>query len=175
MVHVEESNVIIRFVRFRVGDGTPNNDALGITAWAGEWVSRVIVDHVSLSWATDENFDVRGNGGLRDITLQNSLLGESGYGLLVNGNNSRVSILRNFFAHCSERNVQCNDKDDDVPASKMHFEQINNILYGWEISATQATFGNRFALVNNEYRMSSEVSVWYPKYVTLTDYGQTVP
>ena len=83
MVQFEESNVIVRYIKFRPGPTAPSGyDAVSITAWAGNTVEDIIFDHCSFSWGGDENFNIRGvNGGVvKNITLQNSIVSESTYG-----------------------------------------------------------------------------------------------
>ena len=85
MVQVEASNVIISYIRFRPGNSAANTaDGLNITAWNNSLVENIIVDHCSISWADDENLDIRaiGSGVVQNITIQNSIISESVYGVL---------------------------------------------------------------------------------------------
>jgi len=50
-VAVKADNVIIRYLRFRLGD---ENEVVD-DALKGRGIEKVIIDHCSLSWATDEN------------------------------------------------------------------------------------------------------------------------
>ena len=86
MVIIEASNVIMRYIRFRPGNAAANTaDGLSITAWGSSIVEDVIIDHCSISWAEDENFDIRvaSNGTVRNITIQNSIISECTYGALA--------------------------------------------------------------------------------------------
>lgn len=73
------NDVVIRHVRFRPGDSvTPTNNVSTIQIES----SRVIIDHSSFSWGTDQNINILSNGGTNaggsgaigsNVTLSNSL------------------------------------------------------------------------------------------------------
>jgi hypothetical protein len=70
-VHINTHNVVIRYLRFRRGELTVRDDALG-----GYPVCDVIVDHVSAGWGLDENLSLyrwieHENGALRKRPLKN--------------------------------------------------------------------------------------------------------
>ncbi len=156
MVQFEESNVIVRYLRFRPGPSAPSgSDAVSITAWTGNVVEDVIFDHCSFSWGDDENFNLRGvNGGIvRNVTIQNSIISENTYGLLTSTGCYNVSIYKNLFALNSERNIRSN-----YPVSgQLEYEMINNIIYGFR-SATKPSLGIKFTVLNNHYKKSSQIS-----------------
>lgn len=129
-LRVDTHDVIIRYLRIRPGpdvDDPGNGDALFIARNAHQ----VIIDHVSLSWATDENLSIYG----QDITIQNSIISEGlAHAGHPEGDHSkgafwayyanRISFLRNLLAHNRDRN----------PYSKLgDAEIVNNVIYnpGW--------------------------------------------
>ena len=157
MVEIEASNVIIRYIRFRPGPSAPSGaDALNITAWSGQHHSDIIIDHCSLSWASDENFDIRAlpNGSVRDVTIQNSIMAECGYGSLAAERTTNLTYYRNLYAHNSERNTR---KGFPLP-NTFDFELINNLIYGFRY-ATVPSMGAKFTVLNNKYKKSSQTTI----------------
>jgi pectate lyase len=107
--------VLIQHLRIRVGDSpdgpSPSNrDALQIL---GPNAYNVVVDHISASWAIDENVSTW--YPLQDITISNSIISEGlhrslhgkgphSMGFLVGDHSRNVAIIGNLFAHNNERN-----------------------------------------------------------------------
>ena len=104
-VNIDANEVVIRYVRFRVGnEGGGEPDGLG-----GCDHRNIIVDHCTVSWSVDETCSVYGN---TDATVQWCLISESlrtaghkkgrhGYGGIVGGN--RMSFHHNLMAHHESR------------------------------------------------------------------------
>ncbi|WP_298899301.1 T9SS type A sorting domain-containing protein [uncultured Psychroserpens sp.] len=157
MVEIEASNAIIRYIRFRPGPSAPNGaDALNITAWSGQHHEDLIIDHCSLSWASDENFDIRAlpNGSVTNVTIQNSIMAECGYGSLAAERTTNLTYYRNLYAHNSERNTR---KGYPLP-NTFDFELINNLIYGFRY-ATVPSMGAKFTVLNNKYKKSSQTTI----------------
>ncbi|MGK0446275.1 MAG: hypothetical protein ACJA2M_000043, partial [Polaribacter sp.] len=157
MVIIEASNVIMRHIRFRPGNSQPNTpDGLNITAWGTDIVEDIIIDHCSISWANDENFDVRSatQGIVRNITLQNSIIAESGYGASAAKNTFNKTYYKNLFIHNRERNIAYGFPTDGTFDSEM----INNLIYGFRW-ASSPSMGSKFTILNNHYRKSSQVPI----------------
>ena len=119
---VRADDVVIRFVRSRLGNkgGGPNTgggDAISVASG-----SRIILDHVSASWSVDETLsasaryeEAKGTGGIYDLTVQWSIVseslrraghakGEHGYGSLIRGGRgARFSFHHNVWAHHVQR------------------------------------------------------------------------
>jgi hypothetical protein len=124
---IETHDVVIRHLRIRVGEaGAPKSsgwDEDGISTLAAH---DVIVDHCTITWATDENLSASGprftgttpeewrNGTSRRITFSNNLLAEGlansthaklehSKGSLIHDNISEILIVGNLYAHNMER------------------------------------------------------------------------
>jgi len=132
-VVVKASNVIIRYMRFRMGDQNKvEGDALSINDH-----SNIIVDHCSFSWSTDECVSCYGN---TDFTLQYCFITESlkesvhakgahGYGGIWGGTNA--SFHHNLLAHHQSRNPRF---DHDFVNTKCAgpIDFVNNVVYNWQ-------------------------------------------
>lgn len=142
---VSADDVIIRYIRSRLGDERRSeSDAI--------WISkgrRVILDHVSASWSIDETLSARSSaqepdGGIYDITVQWSLIGESlnhsthvkgahGYGsLLAAGYGARLSFHHDLWAHHAGRNPRPgNPQTADRDPVGGFFDFRSNVFYDW--------------------------------------------
>jgi pectate lyase len=132
------NDVVIRHLRLRPGpsrESSGNVDAIGIFD-----SHDVILDHLSLQWATDELLDIATlRGSAFDITVQDSLLawgldfanhpkGKHSKGALIcvmegRGECGRISLVRNLFAHNRDRNPDVNG------TSIGPVEIVNNVFY----------------------------------------------
>lgn len=98
---INRNNVIIRFMRFRLGDTAGlENDAFECIG-----SQNVIIDHCTFSWGTDETCSVY---DVENATIQYSIISEGlnhsvhskgphGYGGLIGG--EKLSYFRNLVAH----------------------------------------------------------------------------
>ena len=133
-VAIRTHDVIVRHMRFRPGDVSGKEvDALGI----GGDSHRVLIDHVSASWAVDETLSA--SGAVRDITIQWSIIaeglnrsvhskGEHGYGSLVRAVGG-VTLHHNLWAHNSSRNPRLGDNYGAAPWPV--FDVRNNVIYDY--------------------------------------------
>lgn len=159
-VIVRANNVILRFLRFRMGDQNQvEGDALTICEH-----KNIIVDHCSFSWSTDECVSVYGN---TNFTLQYCFITESlkasvhakgahGYGGIWGGTNA--SFHHNLLAHHQSRNPRF---DHDYVNTKCvgPIDYVNNVVYNWESNSayggegsTLGGGGRHINFVNNYYK-----------------------
>lgn len=153
------SNVIVRHLRIRPGEETTgsNEDALRIIAFNNTTTENVVIDHCSLSWGKDEIVEMGGIGGtsnVRNITIQNSIVGENistshKFGLILWNRAKNISVYKNLFVHNMERNIRSS-------TCTSNFEMINNLIYGFK-DATIPTYENQFDIIGNVYKSNPNV------------------
>jgi hypothetical protein len=139
-------DVLVQHIRIRVGDaieGPPFLDRreIIIANLSGEenGVHNVVVDHVSGSWAIDENFATWFKG-VQDITVINCIISEGLWhslspdgphstGFLVGDGTHRLSVIGNLFAHNDQRNMYVHGDTSTL--------FVNNLIYNWHGSSPQ--------------------------------------
>lgn len=123
---INASEVIIRYIRVRLGDETgDDSDAI-----SGRYHKNIILDHVSASWSIDETVSIY---YCENVTIQWCLISESlynaghvkgthGYGGIWGSNHS--TYHHNLLAHHSSRNPRF--------ASGCGYNDFrNNVIYNW--------------------------------------------
>ncbi len=120
------SNVIMRYMRFRMGvNGTKDADCAGLANGGN-----MIFDHCSFAWGQDENFSINwDNKGTapHDVTLQNCIVGQGlmshSAGGLIQADN--ITIYRTLL---------CDNKTRNFKVKGIH-QYVNNIVYNWSTYA----------------------------------------
>ena len=161
-IYFSGNNYIIRYLRFRMGDGNQSNESsLDI-----ENATNVIVDHCSLSWSVEENVTMYDN---KYTTMQWCILteslkdsnhpkGEHGYGGIWGGKNA--SFHHNMLANHDSRNPRFDHpqvyENPDNPARRGHVDFRNNVIFNWGNNNTYGGEGGWFNLVNNYYKQGKD-------------------
>ena len=158
---VNADNVIIRFLRFRLGDEGPDAGDSEDCIW-GRYRKDIILDHCSMSWSIDETASFYGNV---NMTMQWCLIAESmnkskhsksthGYGGIWGGKDA--SFHHNLLAHHQNRTPRFdhqnlyeeNGKSLDIYRGNVDYR--NSVNYDWGASiACYGGEGGHFNLVNN--------------------------
>ena len=159
---IHASNVIVRFIRCRMGDEKKTEDDAMNLYTGDNNLQDVIIDHCSLSWSTDEcgTFYGMTNFSLQWCILSESLRnsvhgkGKHGYGGICGGTNA--TYHHNLLAHHDSRNPRLDH--DYVSTLKGPVSLVNNVIYNW---GDNSTYGGESANDNNEYKKYNIVNNYY--------------
>lgn len=151
---VAADNVIIRYLRFRMGDQKKfEGDALG-----ARFIKNLIVDHCSMSWSTDETVSIYAN---ENTTLQWCIIAESlrnsfhqkgahGYGGIAGG--KLASFHHNIYAHHDSRNPRLGEYAGSKFALTDLTDFRNNVMYNWGHNSIYGGEGMNVNIINNYYK-----------------------
>jgi len=157
-VFITADQVIIRYLRVRLG----TKYGVEADAMGARHCSNVIIDHCSISWATDENASFY---NFRDATVQWCIISEAlnssvhhkgkhGYGGIWGGRN--VTFHHNLFAHNNSRNPRFDHPRiywrDDRMLYRGSVDFKNNVVYNWGMKAIYGGEEGWFNVENNYFR-----------------------
>ncbi len=129
-IEIKTHDVLLQHLRVRVGDESGNEpDGVYVSTDA----YNVVIDHVSISWAIDENLST-GTIPNQDVTISNSIIAEAlddsthsegphSKGFLLGEDSQRIACVRNVFAHNYDRQLAYHKGNTSAV-------YVNNLSYG---------------------------------------------
>jgi hypothetical protein len=165
-VSLNGNNIIVRYLRFRMGDRFQNTgmvDGAGADdAFGGSRRKNIIVDHCSITWSTDEVCSIYGGDS---TTLQWNILAEPlnysyhfetgdkdfehhGYGGIWGG--EHLSAHHNIFVTCNSRNPRFNGTRLGANVEFVDFR--NNVIYNWGHNSVYGGENGKYNMVANYYK-----------------------
>jgi len=151
---IAASNVIIRYMRFRLGNlqvASHEGDGLG-----GMDGKNIIVDHCSVSWSVDECLSVYGSENLtvqwciasQSLRASGHSKGNHGYG--GNWGGAGASYHHNLLAHHDSRTPRLGPRPGTQTREQM--DMRNNVIYNWCGNGCYGGEGMNVNIVNNYYK-----------------------
>lgn len=157
---INATNVIVRFIRVRLGDASLKEfDAVSVND-----SKDVVLDHLSCSWSVDECVSCYGNENFTmqycivSESLKNSVHGKGNHGYAGIWGGKNASFHHNLLAHHDSRNPRFDH--DYVNATHIGpIDFVNNVVYNWGGNSayggegsTNAGGGRHINFVNNYYK-----------------------
>ena len=163
-VQVNADNIIMRYLRFRLGDESSFLSDGSDAIW-GRYHENIILDHCSMSWSIDEVASFYAN---RNFTMQWCLVAEAlrhsvhdkgshGYGGIWGGRNA--SFHHNMLANNDSRNARIDHPGiylqgttDYRPTHRGNVDYRNNVIYNWGSNSTYGGEDGHYNMVGNYFK-----------------------
>jgi Secretion system C-terminal sorting domain len=156
-LNIQASDIIIRYIRCRLGDANPVEDD-AMNSWSGNF-QNIIIDHCSMSWSIDETgsfYDIK------NFTLQWCILSESLYNSIHNkGLHGYAGIWgglygsyhHNLLAHHTSRAPRFQGTRYKTQVFPDSVDFRNNVIYNWgNINSAYGGENGVYNMVNNYYK-----------------------
>ena len=147
-------DVVIRYIRFRLGASVANLDSMSIAKNS----HAIVVDHCSLSWATDENIGIFAlPGSPHNITLSWNIIAEGfsphSCGVLTGSSDNPkgmtdIDFHHNLFISNAQRNPQIT-----IASSRI----VNNLLHNWGQRAIGISGGANVDIIGNIFKGGRDI------------------
>jgi hypothetical protein len=160
-VTIRASDVVLRYLRIRSGYNPgrePGPDPGGVPLDISDGAVRLVADHLSLSWNSDDNsqaWDHSNAGEPRELTLSHLLIAEgleghsTGFITGSSLHNPGASLMTNIDLHHS----MFSNHNHRTPLLKNRSSRVvNNIFYNNNFNSTQLKGGIDADLIGNLYK-----------------------
>lgn len=125
-LNIGADNVIIRYLRVRLGDESGND----YDAMSGRYCKHIILDHISTSWSVDECMSIYHCDSItvqwciisESMSQSNHVKGSHGFGGIWGSNYG--TYHHNLLAHHSSRNPR-------MASGSGYTDYRNNVIYNW--------------------------------------------
>lgn len=153
-VTLKSNNIILRYLRFRLGDlAKVEGDALG-----GRNIENIMIDHCSMSWATDENMSFY---RVKNLTVQWSIIAEAlnksvhqkgahGYGGIWGG--EPASFHHNLIMSNNSRNPRFSGSESTVNPEDEMVDFRNNVIFNWGDNNIYGGEKGKYNIINNYFK-----------------------
>ncbi len=176
---VNANNVIIRYIRSRMGDNFDQE----ADAFSARYVSNMIIDHCSFSWGIDEvaSMYLNHNTSFQWNIVSESFFrsvhdkGDHGYGGIWGGDSA--SFLHNMLIHHTSRNPRFNGARYELGWNE-YVDFRNNAIYNWGFNSAYGGDPNEddgakahINVVNNYYKYGPATGAGSMKYRVVNPSG----
>lgn len=156
---IDCSNIIVRFIRFRLGDETKTSDDVISLGSEGKVCRDIIFDHVTATWGVDGIMDT---DSIADFTMQWCMFGEAlndsthykkqPHAMLMSFRRTQgnVSVHHNLLFSSRDRHPTLGGGDPKKSDTSAIFDFRNNLIYNWEGACNLAS--GRFNIIGNYWR-----------------------
>lgn len=153
-VTLKSNNIVLRYLRFRLGDLVKvEGDALG-----GRNIENIMIDHCSMSWATDENMSFY---RVKNLTVQWSIIAEAlnksvhqkgahGYGGIWGG--EPASFHHNLIISNNSRNPRFSGSESTVNPEDEMVDFRNNVIFNWGDNNIYGGEKGKYNIINNYFK-----------------------